>query len=280
MTQAVPYALGAMLCFGAGDIIYKRAGSAGVRPDHLLMVQSWVFLSSGALYGLATSTLVFVPGTLWGCLTGLFMWLGFYNFAHSLRSGSISVAAPIFRLSFVLTAVLAILFLGERLTVGKGAGIALALAATWLLLAAPGASAGPGSALLRVLVATTAFGTGNLVYKFGLAAGATPASLMVAQGAAVVTIGTAFVARADGRIRPRGAVLVYAPVAAVVLAFAFALMVESLALGDASLVVPIAQMGFVVTSLFGFVVMREGVTPRKLTGLAAAVAALASFASG
>ena len=269
-----------MLCFGAGDILYKRAGSAGVRPDHLLMVQSWVFLSAGALYGLATGTLTVVPGTLWGCFTGLFMWLGFYNFAHSLRTGSISVAAPIFRLSFVLTALLAILILHERLTVAKGAGIALALAATWLLLAAPGASSGPRSALVRVLVATVAFGTGNLVYKFGLAAGATPASLIVAQAAVVVTIGTAFVARADGRIRPRGAVLRYAPAAAIVLALAFALMVQSLTLGEASVVVPVAQMGFVVTSVFGFLVMRERVTPRKLAGLAAAVAALASFAAG
>ena len=57
-------------------------------------------------------------------------------------------------------------------------------------------------------------------------------------------------------------------------------MVESLVRGDASVMVPIAQMGFGVTALLGFLFMRERFTARKGVGLAAALAALASFAYG
>jgi uncharacterized membrane protein len=54
---------------------------------------------------------------------------------------------------------------------------------------------------------------------------------------------------------------------------------ESLARGEASVVVPIAQMGFVVTALLGFLFLREPFA-RKGAGLVAALAALAGLASG
>jgi drug/metabolite transporter (DMT)-like permease len=285
MTAAIDYALGALLCFGIGDLIYKRGAAAGAQPHHLLMVQSWVFLPTVTLYGLLTGSLTFVTGTIWGSLAGLFMMIGFYNFAHSLKSGSISINAPIFRLSFVITAALAILLLGEPLTPHKIAGMALALAAVWLLLGAPAAQQTQQhhetrSSLVRVLVATASIGVGNVIYKYGLRAGATPASLIVAQAVVVVTLSTALVASVDRRIRPSGPVLRYAPAAALALAIGFACMVESLARGDASVVVPIAQMGFGVTALLGFIFLRETFTARKGAGLIAALAALASLANG
>jgi len=282
MSSTLTFALGAMLLFGVGDLVYKRGAAAGALPHHFLMVQSWVFSVCVTLYALATGSLRFVSGSLWGGVAGFFVLVGFYNFAHSLRSGSISINAPVFRLSFVLTAGLAIAILGEPLTPFKVAGIALALAAVWLLLGAP---AGDGrretrSSLVRVLIATAAVGVGNVVYKYGLRAGVTPASLIVAQAAVVVTLATAFVAAVDRRIRPSGAALRYAPQAAIVLAFAFVFMVESMARGQASVVVPVAQMGFVVTALLGFLFLREPFTARKGAGLAAAIAALASLAYG
>jgi len=284
MSPGIQYALGAMLLFGVGDLIYKRGAAAGALPHQFLMVQSWVFLPTVAAYGLLTGSLAFVKGTLWGLPVGVFVLTGFYNFAHSLKSGPVSVNAPVFRLSFVITAGLAVALLGEPLTARKIAGIALALAAVWLLLAAPAASdAGrheTRSSLARVLVATAAVGVGNFLYKYGLRAGATPASMIVAQATVVVSCSTALTRIVDGRIRPSRAVLRYAPLAGVAIALAFCTMVESLARGDASVMVPVAQMGFVATSLFGFAFMREPFSARKGAGLVAALAALASLAGG
>ena len=285
MTPGIGYALGAMLLFGLGDLVYKRGAAAGAQPHHFLMVQSWVFAPSVVLYAAWTGSLHFVAGSLWGALAGLFVLVGFYNFAHSLRTGSISINAPVFRLSFVLTAALAVLLLGEPLTPYKVAGLLLALAAVWLLLGAPAPDDAAGrresrSSLARVLVATVSVGAGNFIYTLGLRAGATPGSLIVAQAAVVVTLASAFVGVVDRRIRPSGAALRYAPRAAVVLALAFAFMVEGMARAQASVVVPIAQMGFVVTALLGFLFLREPFTARKGAGLVAALAALASLAYG
>ena len=49
---------------------------------------------------------------------------------------------------------------------------------------------------------------------------------------------------------------------------------------EASVVVPIAQMGFVVTALLGFLFLREPFSARKGAGITAALAALASLAHG
>ncbi len=277
------YALAAMLCFGIADVIYKRGGLAGLPPHQLLMVQSWVFLPSVAVFGLFAGSLRFVTATLWGAFAGLFMTIGFYNFAHSLKSGLISIDAPIFRLNFIITAVLAMLVLGEPVLAVKIVGIVLALAATWLLLGAPATADGPArhesaSSLLRVLLATVAVGLGNLIYKFGLRSGATPLSLIVAQAFVVVALSTCLAAAVDRRIRPSGAALRYAPPAGLVLAVGFVTLVKSLAGGDASVMVPIAQMGFTVTALVGFAFLHEPLTMRKAAGLTAAIAALASFA--
>ncbi len=285
-----------MLCFGIGDLIYKRGAAAGVQPHQFMMLQSWVFLTTVALYGLLTGSLHFVAGTLWGCLAGLFMVAGFYNFAHSLKTGSISINAPVFRLSFVITVVLAVALLDEPLTLHKVAGIALALAALWLLLAAPAATSVAGAAtgqamgaaawranrssLMRVLLATVAVGIGHVIYKYGLRSGATPASLIVAQACVVVSSSTLMTAIVERSIRPPAIAWRHAPQAGIVLGAAFILLVQALVRGEASVMVPIAQMGFVVTALLGFLFLREAFTLRKGLGLVAALAALASLASG
>jgi drug/metabolite transporter (DMT)-like permease len=281
LSSGLAFALGAMLFFGLGDLVYKRAARAGVQAHQFLMVQSWGFATAVTLYAAATGTLRFVAGSLWGAAAGVFMFTGFYNFARSLHGGSISINAPVFRLSFVLTAALAIGILGEPLTGAKAAGIASALVAVWLLLGGKIEKGKESAAsLVRVAVATIAVGVGNFIYTLGLRAGATPASLIITQAAVVVSLATLFVRLADGRVRPAGPVLVHAPQASLVLALAFAFMVEAMARGQASVAVPIAQMGFVVTALLGFTFLKEPFTRRKALGIAIAVAALACLAHG
>jgi transporter family protein len=126
-----------------------------------------------------------------------------------------------------------------------------------------------------VLVATVVVGILSFIYKLGLRAGATPVALVVTQGFVAVSVATGFTACVDRRIRPSRAAWEHAPVAAVLLVTAFIFLAKGLERGEASVVVPIAQMGFVVTALLGFLLLREPFTARKGAGLAAALAALA-----
>ena len=283
MTPGAWHALGAMLLFGIADLIYKRAALAGVRAPQFLAVQAWCYAPAMMAYGVATRTLAFTPAAWWGALAGLLVYLGLFNFARSLQAGSVSVNAPIFRLSFTVTAALAIGWLGEPLTAFKVAGLAAALAAVWLLLAAPAAGDGHPrharrSSLLQVLAAMLLIGIANLVYKIGVRDGATPATLLFGQAAVFVTLATAVPWLGAGGLKPPAAAWRHAPVTAALFFGGFLLLLEGLTRGEASVLVPIAQMGFVVTAALGFAVLRETLTLRKAAGLAAALAALACLA--
>jgi uncharacterized membrane protein len=67
--------------------------------------------------------------------------------------------------------------------------------------------------------------------------------------------------------------------AAVVLLGATILLLRSVAGGEASVLVPITQMGFIVAAVLGIFALGERVTVRKALGLAAALAALAVLAA-
>lgn len=285
MSESVEYALGALLFYGLADFVYKRGATAGAEPHHFLMVQTWFFNLCAILYGLASGTLAFNRAALWGAAAGVCAVVGYYNFAHSLKSGSVSVNATIFRLSFAVTVALAVVVLGEPLTASKLTGLVLVVVAVWLLVAVPSGETGGArresrSSLLRVLVATVVVGILSFIYKVGLRNGAAPISLVVTQGLVAITLATGFTAYVDGRIRPSRAAWSHAPVAAVLLVIAFIFLAKGLESGEASVVVPVAQMGFVVTALLGFLLLREPFTVRKGAGLAAALAALAYLAKG
>jgi drug/metabolite transporter (DMT)-like permease len=283
MSTAILYALVAMVSYGVSDFIYKQAAAAGIRADHFLMAQAWFFCPLVILYALATHTLVLDPAALWGSLAGAFVFVGFYYFSRSLAAGSVSTNASIFRLNFIITVLLVVTFLDEPLTPGKIAGLALALLATWLLVGAGGSlEHGPDRArnrsFVQIAVATVAFGASNFFHTVGLRHGAVPETLAVAQAVVFMPLATAFVFFADRDLRPPPATFKYSAAAAIVLLGATIFLLRSVAGGQASVLVPITQMGFIVAALLGIVILRERVTVRKALGLGLALAALAALA--
>jgi drug/metabolite transporter (DMT)-like permease len=284
MNQPIVYAFGAMVCYGVSDFIYKQAAAAGIRADHFLMAQAWFFCPLVILYALATHTLVLDPAALWGSLAGAFIFIGFYYFIRSLAAGSVSTNASIFRLNFIVTAFLAIALLGEPLSPGKIAGLALALLATWLLL-------GDGVAtnrlpndvrrrsLAEVAVATLAFGASNFFHTVGLRHGAVPETLAVAQAALFMPLATIVVYFVDRKILPPPVRFKYPAAAAIALLGATIFLLRGVAGGQASVLVPITQMGFIVAALLGIFALRERITVRKAIGLASALAALGVLAA-
>jgi uncharacterized membrane protein len=283
MNQPILYAIMAMVCYGLSDFIYKRAAAAAIRPDHFLMAQAWLFCPLVILYALTTHTLVLDFAALWGSLAGVFVFIGLYYFIRSLATGSVSTNASIFRMNFIVTVFLVIAFLGEPLTFRKIAGLALALLATWLLVGA-GARAGRATnderwrSLIQVAIATLAFGASNFFHTVGLRHGAIPETLAVAQMALFMPLATVMVYVADRNLRPPSVTFKYGSAAAVVLLGATVFLLRGVAAGQASVVVPIAQMGFIVAALLGIFILREPVTVRKAMGLVSALAALAVLA--
>jgi drug/metabolite transporter (DMT)-like permease len=278
MASGICLALGAMVCLGISDIVYKRGAAAGIKPHHFLAAQAWCFAPGVALYGLVTGTLELKPYILWGCGAGFFVFIALINFARSLRSGSVSLIAPIFRLSFTVTTALAVLLLGEALGAWKIAGLAAALLAVWLLLGGEARAASvPGvarAALVQALIAMAAMGAANFLYKVGAAAGGTPATFIAGQASAFLPLATAYAWLSDRESLPPRAAWIHAGTTAAVFLLGLILLFGSLTHGEASVMVPISQMGFVITAGYGVLFLREPITPRKAGGLLLAFGAL------
>lgn len=282
MIIGTEYALAALLAYGLGDFIYKQSAQAKVRAGHFLAGQAWCFCPTVILYALATGTLVIALPALWGCLAGLFIFIGFYQFLRSLESGPVSITAPVFRLNFIITAVLAIVILGEPLSLLKLFGFGFALAATCLLVAGLGGErrAAGGKFFIHLAIATLTMGAANFFHKLGLHYGMPPETMLAAQAIVFVSLATAFTRISEGSLRLPPATWRYSVPAAIVLIGAFLFLLHGMSIGPASVLVPIAQLGFVVTAVLGILVLGEPLTARKAAGLAAALAALGALALG
>ena len=247
------------------------------------MAQGWFFCPLVILYALTTHTLVLDPVALWGSRAGVFIFIGFHYFIRSLITGSVSTNASIFRMNFIVTVVLVVILLGEPLTASKIAGLALSLLAACLLLGAgDNAERTPNKArrrsLVQVVIATLAFGTSNFFHTVGLRHGAVPETLAVAQAALFMPIATVVVYFTDRTPRAPLVTFKYGAAAAIMLLGATIFLLRGVAEGQASVLVPIAQMGFIIAALLGIFILRERVTIRKVVGLVSALAALAVLA--
>lgn len=279
MTPGLGFALFAMICFGVSDLIYKRGSTAGIEAGEFVMLQSWVFCPAVTVYAWLSGTLHLSSPALWGSLAGVFLFVALFNFAASLRGGAVSTNAPIFRLNFTLTAALAILLLGEVLTLVKAAALVCSLAAVWLLLADPNTKFSniDVHSLARVLIATAAMALTNFFYKIGLQHGALPETMVSTQAWVFTSLATILRLQQEGfHITPSA--WRYSTSAALVLGAGFILLLHGLALGPASVLVPVAQMSFVLTAVIGAALFHESLDWRKRGGLVVAVIALALFA--
>mgnify|MGYP001297433390 CR=1 FL=1 len=143
MNSAIlPWQVWALLAaaFAALTAIFGKVGVEAVNSDFATLIRTAVILAITAGIVAATGAwqpLASVSGKSWiflalsGMATGT-SWICYYR---ALKLGPAAQVAPIDKLSIVLVAVFAVLFLGERLTARNWLGVAL-VAAGALLVAA------------------------------------------------------------------------------------------------------------------------------------------------
>lgn len=276
MLQTVGFALVALLCFGVNDLIFRRASRLGATPHHIMMTLLLTMMPLLTMYGLLSGTLVLHPSALWGTLGAIFGYVAFYKFSAVLQSGAVSVAVPVFRLSFVVAAILAILFLGESLSTAKLAGLCCAVAAVWCLLGGAASKAEISSeAKLQIIIATVSAGIPFYLFKLGLNQGASAAAVLFGQTVGAAAIATAASCWIDRGFRPSAVSVRHGIAYGTINALGFGILVEAMARGEASILVPIAQLSFLVAVVVGMLWFKEQTSPRKLAGIGLAIAAVA-----
>jgi transporter family protein len=116
--------------FVALTVILAKQGVAGVDANLATAVRTSVVVVFTWLLALATRSAApfqhFTMKTwLFLALSGVVTGLSWLRYSHALQVGEASRVAPIDKLSVVFVILLAALFLGEKLTWGKGVGVVL-----------------------------------------------------------------------------------------------------------------------------------------------------------
>ena len=273
-----------MLAQGTADFFYKRAQERGAVFESYLAVESGPFAIVALLFGFLLEGLtVNQPTVIYGLVFGVFSFWAIFCFVTSLREGEVGINTLIFRLNFVLVAVFAILWLGERWTVAAGVGLTfaiLAIASVTLLTGNGdrGRKSSPRSIGLAAL-AMVLFAILGVILKIAIREGANIGWAVVFGAFSWTCCAAGLVVARKKYSMPR-ANWIYLPVTGCLKAVAFCLMLYAFRRGgSASVVVPIVQFSFLVTIVWATLILREPLTRPKLISLAFAVAAIAAFSA-
>jgi bacterial/archaeal transporter family protein len=128
------YALMTVVLWGVWGV-FSKLGSAHSRPRQMLLFQS-VGVLAFALVTLAIERFKIepsLPGFSWSFAAGFFTFIGFLTFFAALEQGKASTVVTLSALYPVVTILLSIAFLHEKLTMRQVAGIVFALVASVLL---------------------------------------------------------------------------------------------------------------------------------------------------
>ena len=272
----LPYilALVALVLFGVAEFIYKAAHEAGMHEGSYLCLQSGIVFCTLGLFSIGgVGWTLTLPTVLLGLGCGICALATAVTMLIAIGRGPISVTAAVRRLGFILTGLLAVIFLGEKITPGKLVGVGLAVAGLLTMAWAPDETHRPHPIIYVAVVTSGVLAFGH---KLGAIAGVSPSAFLMLQAGTVHLGGHAWCRMAGGYdFGP--AVRRYAPVSALLISVAMTLAVYALRQGEATVLVPIFQLSFLVTAPLGFRLLREPVTSRKLLGLGLGAAAVLSF---
>ena len=135
MAHEIILALVAMMSFGITGIIYKVA-TARIDPVSLtlfLYVFATVFTAVFWYFSPETNKVITKEGIKWVALGAVFAVIGMVCYISALKIDQASIIVPIRNLALVVTVILAIILLGEGITMTKVTGVIFAVVALILL---------------------------------------------------------------------------------------------------------------------------------------------------
>jgi len=278
MVNPIPLAVLSMLLTGTSDFLYRRARMRGAVPEFFLVIQA-VFFNATSLAAVAISWSLEISmiTILFGFTCAFLAYTGVQLFLKSLGEGHVSINVTVFRLSFVVTAIAAFIFLQETITFGKV--IAIGLSAFSILALSLTAQTGHTSRrmMAQLIFATILWGLFGFFYKVAISMGATPTGILIAQGAIFLPLAIIMAVR-RGLFSDYHVVVTHAPVCGVLLSASFLLLLESLKYGEVSVNFSIVQLSFIVTTVLAAMILHEKIRALNMLGVVTAFLAVISFA--
>ncbi|MBO4303892.1 MAG: DMT family transporter [Lentisphaeria bacterium] len=214
---------------------------------------------------------------VWGLIGGFFSLTANILLIDAMSRQSAGICSTIYRLNLVAVVLGAYFFLGEKLNMSLIIGLVCATAAVLCFLGGGNEEGGKNALLGTVLVilASLLRACMGLTYKYGFSHAADP------DGVALITCGIwiaggIFYAAVKGEIRTGFSfrLLRLGVISGLLVGAIVYFMAKSVALGNVSIVIPIAQMSFIGTFLLSILFLKEKINFAKLAGIILGVAGI------
>jgi drug/metabolite transporter (DMT)-like permease len=280
MPSPILYALLSLVFAAVNDVVFKRyAAKDRSRGAYVFgigliwfILQLPTALASGIEFPFAAVTLVC------GLIAGLFLTASNLLLLESLTHIDASLGSTIYRLNTMGVVVLALLFLDESLGIYKGFGIAAGILAVFLLYRRDGHSQTTHRTFLLyfslAVVASLFRALYGVTSKAGLLNGADLQPMLILGALSWVVGGAGYAIFREGRLRMTRNKAIYSLISGVLVFLIVNSLLLAIEHGQASTVIPIANMSFILALLLSGALGMERFTPRKFAAVAAAVCSI------
>jgi drug/metabolite transporter (DMT)-like permease len=277
-------ALLAILClFASGllDLVFKLYASKPRSRGMLIFGIGcvWIILQGSSMSFSQVAFDLEIETLAYGLVAAIFVTASNILLLECLTHLPISMASTIYRLNTIPLVILAFLVLGESLDAFKIAGVLAGIITVFLLYRPERESAGHdrnfGLFLTLIILASVIRALYGIVTKAGVDAGGDPDTMMLLAAFGWCIGGLAYARLREHRVVITRDKLAFIAVAGGLVFAIVWLLTTALTLGDASVVVPLANMGFVAAFVFSVIIKLERINARKLVAVALAVVAIA-----
>ena len=264
---------------GFSDFLLKCGVDQEGDPFSIIAMTVPTFFTLSALSGLLLGELEFRIATIgFGVMAGTLSLVALNLFVISLKEGEVSVTSTLFRLNFVVASLLAIFILDESATWSKWVGLTLAAGAIYSISWGGHLHRkGMARATALAVAALLTYGINSFFFKIATLYEVSVPAYTVATSFTfgALSVAAHFSPWKAVRLRVNRVVLRYGLISGFIIGVAFNAMIWSLRLGgEASVVIPIFQLSFVLTAALGIIRLNEPMTPRKGLGFGLAIGAI------
>jgi len=237
----------------------------------------WSFLLSLDVTIRGDSILFNTPTWIYGLVAGISVAIANILLLESLRHMEVSLGSTIYRLNTIVVVILSIVFLNEILSGFKLAGILCGIIAVLLLYHHQNSTSSYTtlkSGLILVIIGAVLRAIYGVVTKAGLSAGADTNGLILLSALCWIVSGLLYAVLIEHRYSITRSKVSYSLVSGIIIYGIVKTLVIALSMGEASVVITIANMSFLVALFVALVLKMEVLSVKKVSAMVFAVSAI------
>ncbi len=285
MSRAILFALLSLVFAGVLDVVYKRYSrkdrSRGTYVFGIGVV--WAVLQCATI-AISDETLVVDATSIgYGIFAGLFLTLSNLLLLESLTHIDVSLGSTVYRLNTIGVVAMAYLFLGEDLGGVKLAGIGLGIVAVGLLYQPDTGEVDQEHRqhflpfFLMAVVASLFRASYGVITRGGILHQADPQTMLLLCAISWIIGGALYARLREGRFKLTSKKISYALITGILVFLVVDFLMLAVKYGEASIVIPIANMSFIMAMALSVALRFEPLSSRKVAAMVVACLAIAAL---